>query len=337
MQHENGPFEIPSMTATPKIPDTANNGPVRTGWARFMFWLAFFDLLLFAGLIHRAREEAVSQFELQVLSIGIFTLWPFFAAEAWIGFLRRDRSKPARSALLRALLVTFLPPYRLGTPHPRTCFVWLPRLGWQKPGKALYKRLDTAFSGPMLLFAFLILPVLILEYTLAKQVHSSPTFSLAVHIAVALIWVAFALEFILDSSVAPKPFEHIKKRWLDAAIVTIPLLEFVLTKWVDAAPLARLFRLSRAIAPEQLGRMQQLYRLRGMATKAWQAFLLLGGMGRILGPNYEKRLKQIDEEVANLEDQIAELKQEATEIQSKLAAVAKSASPTGPAAENRLA
>jgi hypothetical protein len=315
------------MKAPAPSPESNVADTVRTGFARFMFWMAFLDLLLFAGLIHRAREEAVSQFEVEILSVGIFSLWPVFIFEAWFGFFRRDRSKPARSPFLRALLVTFLPPYRLGTPHPRTGLIWLPRLGWQKPGKALYKRLDTAFSGPMLLFAFLILPVLILEYTLAKQVHSSPTFSLAVHIAVALIWVAFALEFILDSSVAPKPFDHIKKRWLDAAIVTIPLLETILTRWVDAAPLARLLRLSRAIAPEQLGRIQQLYRLRGMATKAWQAFLLLGGMSRIIGPNYEKRLQQIDEEVANLEEQIVELKQEAVEVRAKMAKVGKPVAP----------
>lgn len=288
------------MKAPLPSPESNVADTVRTGFARFMFWLAFLDLLLFAGLIHRAREEEVTHLELQVLTIGLVVLWPIFIFEVWFAVLRRDRSMPARSAILRAILVTILPPYRMGTPDTRTGLVWLPRIGWQKPGKALYKRLDTAFSGPMLLFAFLILPVLIFEYTLSQQVRSSPTLSLSVHIAVSLIWVAFALEFILDSSVAPKPFEHIKKRWLDAAIVTIPLLEFVLTKWIDAAPLARLLRLSRAVAPEQLGRMQQLYRLRGMATKAWQAFLLLGGMGRIIGPNYEKRLQQIDEEVANL-------------------------------------
>jgi len=317
----NGPLPNSEPTTT---------SPVGTGFARFMFWLAFFDLLHFAGLIHRAQEKEVTHFELQLLSIDLVILWPIFIVEAWIGVLRRDRSKPARSPILRAILVTLLPPYRMGTPDPRTGLVWLPRIGWQKPGKALYKRLDAAFSGPMLLFAFLILPVLIFEYTLTQQVRSSPTFSLAVHIAVSLIWVAFAVEFILDSSVAPKPFDHIKKRWLDAAIVMIPLLETVLTKWFDAAPLARLLRLSRAIAPEQLGRMQQLYRLRGMATKAWQAFLLLGGMSRIIGPNYEKRLTQIDEEVTNLEEQIAELKQEAVEVRAKLAKVAKPVAPPNP-------
>ena len=315
------------MKAPVPSPESNETGSVRTGFARFLFWLAFLDLLLFAGLIHRAQEKEVTHLELQILSIGLIVLWPIFIFEVWFNVLRRDRTKPARSAISRALLVTFLPPYRMGTPDSRTGLIWLPRIGWQKPGKALYKRLDAAFSGPMLLFAFLILPVLIFEYTLSQQVRSSPTFSLAVHIAVSLIWVAFALEFILDSSVAPKPFEHIKKRWLDAAIVIIPLLEFTLTKWFDAAPLARLLRLSRAVAPEQLGRMQQLYRLRGMATKAWQAFLLLGGMGRIIGPNYEKRLKQIDEEVTNLEEQIVELKQEAVEVRAKLVKVSKPVAP----------
>ena len=51
--------------------------------------------------------------------------------------------------------------------------------------------------------------------------------------------------------------------------------------------------------------------------KAWQAFLLLGGMGRIVGNHQEKRLKKIDREIAGLEEQIEELKKEAEEIRSK--------------------
>ncbi len=35
-----------------------------------------------------------------------------------------------------------------------------------------------------------------------------------------------------------------KERWIDVAIVVIPMLEFV-TKWMDLAPLARLLRLGR--------------------------------------------------------------------------------------------
>ena len=53
-------------------------------------------------------------------------------------------------------------------------------------------------------------------------------------------------------------------------------------------------------------------------TKAWQAFLLLGGMGRLVGNRAEKRLKMIDEQIAVLEEQIAELRKEAGEVRATL-------------------
>jgi hypothetical protein len=161
-----------------------------------------------------------------------------------------------------------------------------------------------------------VLPVLAVEYFGVEEVRSNPGVALALHIGVAVIWVAFALEFILESSVAPSPFRHACDRWLDAAIVTLPMLEFVLTKWVDAAPIARLLRLGRALSPEQLGRLQQLYRLRGMMGKAWQAFLLLGGVHRILGAKPERRIRQLEEQIADLEDQIAELRQQADDLRT---------------------
>ena len=250
--------------------------------ARFMFLLAFVFLLLIAGLVHRGTQKQVTQQELNIIYAGVLALWPVFVVEAVWGVVRRDRAKPLRPVLLRAFLVVLMPPWRMGQACPRTGLVWLPRIGWAQPGKELYKRVDRGFSGPMLLFAFLILPVLGFEYVRAEQVKNSPALALALHIGIAVIWVAFATEFILEGSVHPNFVKFIKERWLDAAIVILPMLEFILTKWVDAAPLARLLRLGRALSPEQLARMQQMYRLQGLMTKAWQAFLLLGGMGRLV-------------------------------------------------------
>jgi hypothetical protein len=283
-----------------------------------MFALAAVYLLLVAGLIHRAQETLVTALELRILYGGLGLLWPVFAVEALVGVLRRDRSRSLRGAVLRALVVVALPPCRMGLTDPRTGMIWLPRIGWQPRGKDLYKRLDRAFSGPMILFAFLILPVLGLEYLRAEQVKSIPELALALHIGISVIWVAFATEFILDTSAAPKPLTHMKERWLDLAIVVLPMLEFVLTKWVDAAPLARLLRLGRAISPEQIARMQQLYRLRGLMTKAWQAFLVLGGVGRLLGDVDRKRLRVVETEIADLEERLAELRTEAAELQAKI-------------------
>lgn len=290
-----------------------------TWHAWIMFWLGFLFLVVFAGLIHRAQEKEVSEIELTILRICVETLWPVIAVDVVIGVLRRDRSRPRGPVLRQALLVLLLPPYRMGMTDPRTGMIWLPRIGWQIRGKELYKRLDRAFSGPMLIFAFLILPVLGMEYFQAEQVRTHPYFALALHASIAVIWVAFALELILDTSVSHKPMAHLRDRWLDVAIVVLPMLEFILTRWVDAAPIARLLRLGRALSPEQISRMQQLYRLRGLIGKAWQAFMLMGGLGRLIGERPEKQLKRIEEQIAAMEEEIAELRQQAEEIKRSMA------------------
>lgn len=304
------------MTHTAELP-----GPTRLDAfrARFMFLLAFCYLLLVAGLIHRASDrEMVTAPELMVISAGLLGLWPIFVAEAVWGVLRRDRSKPRGPVVRRAVLVCLMPPWRMAIADPRTGLVWIPRMGWRVPGKELYKRLELVFGGPMLLFAFLILPVLLFEYLRTEEARNNPAVSLALDVGISVIWVAFAVEFVILASVHPKPFRFARDRWIDAAIVLIPMLEFVLTHLVDAAPIARLLRLGRAVSPEQLARLQRLYRLRGLATKGWHALLLLEGLARLIGQTPEKRLAKLEEKIADLEEELAELRRDADTVRAQV-------------------
>lgn len=289
--------------------------PVEDRLAPLMFWLAVFDLLLVAGLIHRASREEATTLELQIIMSGLGLIWPIFAVESVLAFLRRAPDVSAKKAFGRVALVWIFPPARLGWIHPATKQIWLPRAGWMSPGKDLLKRLDKLFGVPMLLFAFLILPVLAAEYLASDAARATvPGFALAVDIAVAVIWVAFAFEFILKASASPKTLVYFKERWLDAAIVLLPTLEVVFTRVVDAAPIARLLRLGRAMAPEQMAKMGKIYRLRGLMMKGWHAFLLLEGVARITGSTPAKRLRKIEEQIADLEEVLAELRREADEL-----------------------
>src|SRR5262249_44850816 len=202
------------------------------------------------------------------------------------------------------------PSWRLALTDPRFGLIWIPRIGWQEPGKELFKRLELAFSGPMLIFAFLLLPILGAEYVSSEQVRELPWFVLALDIGIAVVWVAFATELVFKASSHPKPFTFVKERWLDVAIVVLPMLEF-LSRWMDLAPLARLLRLGRAISPEQLTRMQRLYRLQGLATKAWHAMLLLEGVARLLGQTPEKRLAKGGARVRGEEEGTGEVGEDA--------------------------
>jgi hypothetical protein len=266
-----------------------------------MFWLAFLHLLLIAGVVHRAPYAQV------------------IAIEAWIAVLIRDRAvRPLRFAVVRAAWITLLPPFRMGMPCPWTNRMWLPGWGWCDRGKPLEDRLERVFHKPMLVFAVLILPVLALEFVRADEVRSSPTLLLIANVGVAVIWVAFATEFVIKVSAARRPFVYSRDRWLDLAIVVLPVLEFALTVLADAAPLARLVRLSRAVAPEQLARMGQVYRLRGLVVKGWRAALVLRMVAWITRNTPQKQLRRLELQIADAEVALAELKARADELRRQV-------------------
>jgi hypothetical protein len=289
--------------------------------APIMFWLSFAYLVAFAGLVHRANQPEATNFELQLIVKCLVGLWPIFVIEAVIAFLRRDRSLPTRRYLPRLLLVGLIPFTRMGWIHPATGMIWLPKLGWHPSGKALLKTLEKVFGIPMLVFAFLILPVLGAEYMAHDTARQSvPGFALAVDLGVAIIWIAFATELVIKAWAAPRTFTYLKEKWLDVAIVVLPTLEVFLTRVVDAAPLARLLRMGRAFSPDQVARLGKVYRLRGLLMKGWHAFLLIEGVARITGRTPEKRLLQIEEQIADLETVLDELRAERDALRERIAA-----------------
>jgi hypothetical protein len=287
---------------------------LETRLAPVLFALGFVDLLAVAGLIHRAHQPFVTDHELRLMEWVLAGLWPVIAAEATLAFVRRGPAVSPWRAAGRVLLVLAFPAMRMGWVHPRTNMIWLPGLGWQPPGKQLLKVLDRKFGGPMLLFAFLILPVLGMQYLPPEHVRDLPGYSLALSVSVSVIWVAFALEFILKVSASPRSLVYAKERWLDAAIVLLPTLEFALTNWVNAAPLARLLRIGRALDPTQLRTMNEAYRFRGVLMKGWQAFLMLEGVARLTGNSPAKRLRKVEGQIAELEEELAELRAHADEL-----------------------
>lgn len=283
-----------------------------------MFAAAFVELLLIAGVIHRAGSAMTEQEQTLILTLSGL-LWPAFIAEGLAAYLWRSPDVSRRRAAARVLLVWCLPPLRLGWIHPATNRLWLPGSGRQRPSKALAATLERRFGVPMLLFAFLILPVLALELYLPDRAKGVPYFAFALDAAGAIIWVAFALELIVKSSAAPSTLRYLKERWIDVAIVGLPTLEFILTAWVDAAPLARLFRLGKAIRPDQLQAVTKAYRLRGLMMKGWQAFLLLESVSRLTGNSPAKQLERLEARILELEDELAETRADAAALRAKLA------------------
>jgi hypothetical protein len=282
--------------------------------APVMFGLAAVMLVTVAGLIHRATERVVTPAEVRLMGLALWVVWPLLAVEAVGAAVRRSPAVKRRTAYLRAALVVVFPPARLAWVHPATDQIWLPRFGWRSPGKQLLKELDKRFGVPMLIAAFLILPVLAVELYQPAWLTDNPRLSLALDVAIAVIWIAFAAELILKASAAPHTRQYLLEKWVDVAIVALPLLEFALASWADAGPLARLVRLSRAVGPKQVAALSKVYRFRGLMAKGWQAFLLLGGVGRLLGGGRKARLAAVEARIALLEEELADLRAEADEL-----------------------
>jgi hypothetical protein len=299
-----------TITMTPQTPST--------GRARVLFWLAVANLLAVAGLIHRSHWDAATEIERAIILTTLAFTWPLIVLDVFLSANRRTPELPRRRVIRRAILVSLFPPLRLSLPHPATNEIWLPRLGWQPPGKRLLRSLDRGFNGPMLVFALLILPVLIIEYTVKDMVTKYPAFNLAMNIVVAIIWVAFAIEYILKSSAAPHPWRYVRARWVDLAIVVLPIFEFALTFWANSPMLARLLRLTRAT--DQLARYGRLYRLQGVFIKGWYALMSLEAISRLFGGSPEKRLRQLDAQIADMEEDLAELREQAHQLRQQISA-----------------
>ena len=311
----------PTALATPEVA-TPNRGDAVRAWVKrlapVMFWLGFVYLLAVAGLIHRADQYQVTGLELQIIFGILILLWPMFAFEAVISFVFRDRTRRVWPVVAQVIAVFLFPPARMGQIHPTTGLIWLPRLGWERPGKDLLARLDRGFGLPLLLFALLIVPILAIEYVWADAVKGTPAFAFVLHVCLGLIWVAFATDFILKLEASGRPLQYALSKWLDAAIVLLPVLEFILTFWANAAPVARLLRTTRAIAPDQLARMGQIYRLRGLLMKAWHALLALELLARLIGDNPKKRLARLEAQIASTEMELEALRAEAETVRQRL-------------------
>ncbi len=288
-----------------------------------MFWLALGFLTLAAGVLHRVGEGFSTYFEFEVIAWALVLLWPVFVAEGVLRLVTCVRQEHLAWRVGYLLLIVLAPPLRIGgRSYADVGKMWLPGLGWCTVDRRLRKRLERFFSVPMMVIAFLVLPVLAMEYFWAEAVRAHFGLSLFLDIASSIIWMAFALEFILMVSIASRKWRYCVQNWMDAAIVALPLVDFM--------PLLRLLRLTRLLELKQLTRLGRLYRMRGLLLKLWRATLLLDILNRLTGNRKMRRLLQLRdlrqaklEELSDLNEEIADLERQ---LERELAA-AKIAAP----------
>jgi voltage-gated potassium channel len=260
-----------------------------------MFVASLLFLLFLAGLLHLHEGQQYRVVAL-VCHWGVILLHPLFVAELALQLvLESGRWK-------QNLFFCLLPPLRIGArDHVSGTKIWLPHGGWTTVDHSLRERIEKAFSLPMILIALLVIPLLAIEHFFGQQLTENPTLALATHIAIGLIWFAFAVEFVVMISIVAHKARYCKQHWIDIAVIVLPLVAFMRA--------ARLMRLGRTV---------RLFRLRGLLMRVYRGVLVLDVIDRLLRIKPERRLPRLEEALAEKQREIDELRTEIADCQAAM-------------------
>ncbi|QDT65354.1 hypothetical protein [Calycomorphotria hydatis] len=263
-------------------------------WRASLVWL-----ILLGGLLH--IWESMPEAAIVCLG-GILLIWPVFWAEAIISFAKGDRRYVMR------LISALLPPLRMmlrDKDEPTKLF--FPGRGLVEVNDNFREQLESQLQWPMVGIALLVLPVTGFEYVFASKVADSHTLQAVFALTTGFIWFAFALEFLVMISVAPKKLIYCKDHWLDLAIILLPLIAFL-----RAARLGRLLRL------QQVAKAGRMYRLKGLIFRLQRAAIVLNLVERILRPTPEKQLAHLQKQYAAKEEELQQLSSRIENLEAQL-------------------
>ncbi|MFO1349600.1 MAG: potassium channel protein - like protein [Gammaproteobacteria bacterium] len=279
--------------------------------AALMFTLAIVFLLALGLLIHHDSlddETIVQAVEIPALRWWIALLWLAIIVDALLGvFTAPDGWKAAGK---RALLVALLPPLRMtvASAWPMTS-IWLPWAGWRRVDADLYEQMERDLALPMLAVSLLILPVVVLEWFFKDLLARQLVLAMAVNLGTALIWFAFAVEFILLLTVAERKLRYCAQNWINIVIILLPLVAFL-----------RSLRLFRVLRVAKAGKLLRAYRLRSLWTRAYRLVLLLNLIERALHRKPERYLSHLEGKAREKERELAVLRAKIAELRERLAA-----------------
>ena len=279
--------------------------------------VAWFDIPSLSEL-HAVVENQgeTNRFSL-VCSILLLLLWPVYIVEflylyrgQFIGWVKRRDTFPTSQ-----FAVCLIPPLRLGLVNVyKDNQLWLPRFGWRPPGRALIRDIEAVISKPMLVIAFLILPVLLLEYAFDGFLVKNQWLLIVLHACTGFIWWCFACEFIVMVGASKRKFQYVKKNWLDLAIILLPLISFLRS--------IRVLRLARFARVQQVTKITRMYRMRGLFYKALRGLLLTAFIRKMLGISPEKTLQNLNRQRAAKQQELLELNQRILQLESEMGLVA---------------
>ncbi len=311
----------PDIPVPVSAPDTA---APRAGfahfWAQFMFYFAGLYLACLGFVLPHTGQPSEGLFalikELPWVWPNLFlVMWGIIVVEGFFGLvLARDR--PFHARILRWIFISLIPGMRMvfSVSRPNR-LVWVPRRGWLNVSEESSRKLEVTLAIPMLIITLLILPVLGLEYGFHDLVKQNPNVGIALHVLTALIWFAFAVEFILLFGVAEKKLAFCKRHIINIVIIILPMVAFLRVLRIFRA--GRVMRLWNML---KIGKMLRVYRLRGIQMRFLRVIMLFKLIDRFLHNRQPERYQKIVEtQIADKEKELAELRAKLEEIQAEVA------------------
>ena len=265
-----------------------------------MFLLSLAFLFTLGSLFHLTDGDLFSPLaQKQLILLGV--LYVGINAEVLLHW------HAGAKGLKRHLWYLVFPAFRLcPRDHLTGQNLWIPGLSWQQTNKDLEQYLLRVFSAPMIVIALLVLPVVGIEFFYADEIAASVWGWYVINACSGFIWVAFVFEFVVMLSSVEKRFKYCRQNWIDVAVILLPLVSFM-----GAARLGRLLKL------KQLTRTAKIYRIRGLALRAWRAVVALEVIDTLLRRDPETRMEALKNKIKEREMEIQELTKRLNRLESK--------------------
>jgi voltage-gated potassium channel len=264
----------------------------------FIVGLAF--LLVTGALLHLTQGNLTSTLGLKLLAV-LGVLYLAFVVETITHWRAGSKNMRQHVRYLCVPIMRLCP-----RDHVDGQSAWIPLIGWRRLSPQLEKFLARVFSGPMIVIALLVLPVVAIEFMYAEKLHDSPISKFAIDTCSGFIWMAFVFEFVVMFSIVEKRWRYCRQNWIDVAVVLLPLVSFM-----GAARLGRLVKL------KQLSRTAKIYRMRGLALRTWRAVVALDVIDTLLRRDAEQRMERLRTQIQEKQEEIEHLRKELARIQAK--------------------
>jgi hypothetical protein len=183
------------------------------------------------------------------------------------------------------------------------------RASFANPYDDLQDDVQRAFSGPMIVVALMILPLLAIDFVWSHRINMNDHrwLQVLVETGYSITWLAFTVEFVVMVSIVNHKLRYLKKHWVDLLIICLPLLAFL-----------RVMQLSHILRMQQVTKATRVYRLRGVALRVWRGILALDVLSRLIRVSPERKIESLKQEIAEREREIAKLQQEVDRLQAEL-------------------